>query len=150
MNCYSSFGSQGIVNKSLPCSTWAMDEEQLLTLGRIIIGLSDGIKSSMLARVKAMGCSVQYALEVVGIQLKLSLDEDVVMMLDCVPITYDLRHVWSNVMNIDVLSGKVLLNEIESMPRTSSSVEVCFRGNLLHLRRSSHICLLNSSHSSLG
>ncbi len=92
-----------------------MDEEQLLTLGRILIGLSDSIKSSMLARVKAMGCSVQYALEVVGIKLKLSLDEDVVMMLDCVPFTYDLRHVWSNVMKIDVLSGKVLLNEIESI-----------------------------------
>ncbi len=64
---------------------------------------------------KAMRCSVQYVLEVVGIKLKLLLDEDVVMMLDCVPFTYDLRHVWSNVMKTDVLSGKVLLNEIESM-----------------------------------
>jgi len=36
-------------------------------------------------------------------------------MLDCVPFTYDLRHVWSNVMKIDVLSGKVLLNEIDSI-----------------------------------
>ena len=39
---------------------------------------------------KAMRCSVQYVLEVVGIKLKLLLDEDVVMMLDCVPFTYDL------------------------------------------------------------
>src|SRR5258708_9265670 len=92
-----------------------MDEEQLLTLGRILIGLSDSIKSSTLARVKAMCCSVQYVLEVVGIKLKLSLDEDVVMMLDCVPFTYDLRHVWSHVMKFDVLSGMVFLNMFESI-----------------------------------
>src|SRR5260221_329876 len=109
-----------------------MDEEQLLTLGRILIGLSDSIKSSMLARVKAMGCSVQYALEVVGIKLKLSLDEDVVMMLDCVPFTYDLRHVWSNVMKIDVLSGKVLLNEIESIVKDPQGKTCSFASCMLN------------------